>query len=105
MAGLLLRPRHADEPARIGARFGHLLLPVAARPQDWVRVTELADMESLVRLAEHHGRMILHLVDGSRHDYVVEEGGSVYRYTVGGSPRPVPRLLQPELEDTLVARR
>lgn len=106
VAGPLLRRRDGDEPARIGTRFGHLLLPVTGRPQDWVRVTELADMEGLVRLAEHHGRMILHLADGSRHTYVVEEGGNVYRYVAAvGSAQPAPRPLQPELEDTGAATR
>ncbi len=103
-AGSLLRRREGDEVARIAARFGPLLLPVAARPPDWARVTELSDMESLARLAEHHGRMILHLVDGSRHSYVVEEGGSVYRDTAGEPARPAPRLVEAEPDDTFVAR-
>jgi hypothetical protein len=48
--------------------------------------------------------MILHLVDGPRHSYVVEEGGSVYRYTAGEPARPAPRLVENELDDTFVAR-
>ena len=101
----LLRRRDGDEPSRIAARHGHLLLPVAARPQDWGRVTELAEMESLVRLAEHHGRMILHVVGAAGHSYVVEESGNVYRYTPGESTPAVPRLVAAELEDTFAAKR
>ena len=101
----LLRRREDDEASRIAARYGALLLPVATRPPDWVRVTDLADMAGLVRLAEHHGRMILHLVEGSCHSYVVEEGGNVYRYTVGEPMRPAPRLVPADLEDTFVSGR
>ena len=101
----LRRRDEDDEASRIAARFGQLLLPVTGRPQDWVRVTELADMESLVRLAEHHGRMILHVIDGPRHSYLVEEAGSVYRYTAGGPSLPAPRLVPDDLENTFVARR
>ena len=101
----LLGRREDDEASRIAARYSALLLPVATRPPDWVRVTDLADMAGLVRLAEHHGRMILHLVDGSRHSYVVEEGGNVYRYTVGEPMRPAPRLVPADLEDTFVSGR
>ncbi len=104
-AGPLRRRHEGDEAAQIAARFGALLLPVATRPPDWARVTELTDMESLVRLAEHHGRMILHLADGSRHSYVVEEGGNVYRYSTGGPTPPGPRLVAADLEDTFVSGR
>ena len=106
-----------DEPSRIAARHGHLLLPVATLPADPRRVTELADFESLVRLAEHHGRMILHLQERGAHTYVVEEGGAAYRYVVGTGatvlPAPVlaaepaepaePAVAEPAaVEDTLV---
>jgi signal peptidase I len=83
---LLLQRFRGEEHSRIAARYGHLLLPVVTRSQEWTRVTELADMESLVRLAQHHDRMILHVVDEPEHVYVVEEGGSVYRYRTGGRP-------------------
>ena len=97
--------REDDEASRIAARYGTLLLPVATRPPDWVRVTDLADMAGLVRLAEHHGRLILHLVEGSRHSYVVEESGNVYRYTAGEPVWPAPRLVPADLEDTFVSGR
>lgn len=94
LASAALRQRFTgDEAARIAARYGHLLLPVTSR-QEWVRVTELADMESLVRLAEHDERMILHLAENGEHSYVVEEAGGAYRYRTG-SPE-VPAALAPE---------
>lgn len=93
---LLLQRFRGEEQARIAARYGHLLLPVVSRPQEWARVTELADIESLVRLAHHHDRMILRVVDGDEHAYVVEEGGSVYRYRTLPRPAgPLPPVVPP----------
>jgi hypothetical protein len=81
LAVAALRQRfRGDEPGRIAARYGALLLPVAARPGDSGQVTELTDMEGLVRVAEHYGRMILHVVDDGEHSYLVEHDGCVYRY-------------------------
>ena len=89
LAALLQRYR-GGERDRIAARYGHLVVPVLARSQEWARVTELADMESLVRLAEHHDRIILHVVDGSDDAYLVEDDGSVYRYRTGRPPAAPP---------------
>ncbi|MBA3348287.1 MAG: signal peptidase I [Actinobacteria bacterium] len=85
-----------DEADRIATRYSHLLLPVTLRPPDWTRVTELGDMESLVRLAEHHDRMILHLVEAGEHSFVVEEATGVYRYRTGTPDflAPIPDLSQ-----------
>jgi signal peptidase len=88
------RRSHGDESDRIAGRFGHLLLPVASRPHDGARITELADIESLVRLAQHYDRMILHVAERGGHSYLVEEGGGVYRYR----PRvaePLPPIFEP----------
>lgn len=88
LAGLALvaRRRREDEtPAdRIRARYGHLIVPVSAPSGGWERMTDVADMEALVRLAEHHGCLILDLADA----FVVEDGASAFRYRVGG-PEPV----------------
>jgi signal peptidase I len=92
--GAFRRRYHGDESDRIAARFGHLLLPVTSRPQDWARVTELADIESLVRLAEHYDRMILHLAERDAHSYVVEEGTGVYRYRTS-PPEPLLPIVEP----------
>ncbi|MHB1243482.1 MAG: signal peptidase I [Gaiellaceae bacterium] len=85
----LAQRNRAEEHVRIEARHGHLLLPVAARSQEWSRVTDLEDVESLVRLAGHRNRMVLHLVEGGQHSYLVEDGSSVFRYRTG-VPAPAP---------------
>ena len=91
---LVLRHRRVPEtPAdRIQARYGHLIVPVSSRSGGWEQVTDLADMEALVRLAEHHGRLILHVSDGAGHSYVVEDGANALRYRVGrpDAVAPVP---------------
>jgi signal peptidase len=92
--GAFRRRYHGGESDRIAARFGHLLLPVTSRPQDWARITELADIESLVRLAEHYDRMILHLAERDAHSYVVEEGTGVYRYRTR-PPESLPPIVEP----------
>jgi signal peptidase I len=86
LGGLALvtrRPTGADEVERIRARYGHLLLPVAARSGQWQHVTDLTDMEALVRVAQHQGRLILHVTEGREHAYVVEDGGNAFRYRLG----------------------
>ncbi len=93
--GLLSLRFRGEEHARIAARYGHMLLPVLSRSQEWTRVTELADIESLVHLAEHHDRMILHVVDEHEHVYLVEEDGSVYRYRTGARTAVLPPVHTP----------
>lgn len=76
-----LRRRGGDEPARIEARFGALLVPVAAsHGQHTGRLAELGDMESLVAIAQRYDRLILHQRHEGVHYYVVEDDGVVYRY-------------------------
>lgn len=83
LVGAARRRPHRDEHEWIQARHGHLLLPVSSRPPERRRVNELADVESLVRLAAQHGRLVIHVVEGGEHSYVVEEGDAVYRYRSG----------------------
>lgn len=94
LAALLQRYR-GEEHERIVARYGHLLLPVRSRSRDWSSVTDLADIGSLARLAEQRERMIFHVVDGGTHSYLVEDGGSVFRYRpaspqISVPPAPLP---------------
>ena len=100
LAHAALRPRfRGDEPARIAARYGALLLPVTARRGDARPVTDLTDMEGLVRVAEHYGRMILHVVDHGEHSYFVEHDGCVYRYHAI-APEPHASGAPPVIEQT-----
>jgi hypothetical protein len=94
---LVLRRRRAEESEaeRIQARYGHLIVPVSSRSGEWAHVTDLAEMDALVRLAEHHGRLILHLVDGAAHSYVVEDGANAFRYRVGRPDAVAPVPLPP----------
>lgn len=91
LAALLQRYR-GDEHERIAARYGHLLLPVRSRSRDWTGVTDVGDIADLVRLAEQHDRMILHLVERGEHSYLVEDGGSVFRYRASAPPPQLPPL-------------
>ena len=93
-----------DEQNRIRARYGHLLLSVTARSGGWEHVIELADMDALVRLAEHQGKLILEVTDGSDRYYVVEDGKTAYRYRAH-SPEPVAAMVWPPAATDLRARR
>ncbi len=98
------RRQGGDEHERILARYGQLLLPVSSHSGSWEHVIELADMEALVRLAEHQGKLILHVVEGSDRSYVVEDGSTVYRYEVHPS-EPVAAIVWPPPARDLRARR
>ncbi|HEX6230384.1 MAG TPA: signal peptidase I [Actinomycetota bacterium] len=82
------RAARAGEPALIQARFGRWLVPVHTNggyaPD---RLVDVESFESLVRLADHYGHMVLHDVRDDGHVYAVEEGAVTYRYR----PRPTAR--------------
>jgi len=98
------RREDGNEHERIQARYGPLLLPVASRSGDWEQVIELADIEALVRLAEHQGKLILQISDGNERSYVVEDASTAYRYSVH-SPEPVTAMVWPPAARDLRARR
>ena len=93
--------RDDDEHERIRSRYGHLLVPVASRSTEWEHVTDLAAMDALVRVAEHHGKLILHVPEGRGHAYVVEDGANVFRYRIG-APEPVAAMVWPAARDLRV---
>jgi signal peptidase len=80
--GLLLQQAlQGDEPTRIQARYGTLLLSVmSVDGLGTQRVVDVASIDDLARLAERGGRMILHSVNGLAHSYVVQEADGAYRY-------------------------
>jgi signal peptidase I len=98
------RRQGGDEHERILARYGQLLLPVSSRSGDWEHVIELADMEALVRVAEHHGKLILRLTEANDRCYVVEDGSTAYRYRVD-PPEPVAAMVWPPAARDIRARR
>jgi signal peptidase I len=86
LAVLRARALRRGEPARIEARFGHLLVPVTpAAPDALGPLVDVATMDGLARLAEPGSRPILHSERLGRHTYCVEDGGIVYRYSSGGA--------------------
>jgi signal peptidase I len=100
-AGPLLRRRGGGEGQRIEGRYGRLLLPISARPEEWTHVTDVADIESLARLAEHYDRMILRVEESGGESYLVEESGTVYRYRSGEAVAVLTAL--PGLDEELTA--
>ncbi len=93
-----------DEHERILARYGQLLLPVSSRSGHWEHVIELADMEALVRVAEHQGKLILHVTEANERFFAVEDGSTVYRYRVH-APEPVASMVWPPAARDLRAER
>lgn len=76
--------RRADgEPARIAARYGHLLIPIRSDAHHNGPPVDVATIADLVRLAEHHEQLVTHHVDTGGHTYVVCAQGRAYRYRNG----------------------
>jgi hypothetical protein len=98
------RRQGGDEHERILVGYGQLLLPVSSRSGEWEHVIELADMEALVRVAEHHGKLILRLTEANDRCYVVEDGSTAYRYRVD-PPEPVAAMVWPPAARDIRARR
>jgi signal peptidase I len=88
------------EHGRIASRFGDRMITIARPPAiDSDRVTDVADLEGLARVAELHDRIVLHWRRGDGHVYLVDDGSTVYRFRSGaGAHEPIPA----DLEDTLV---
>jgi signal peptidase I len=89
---LLLHRRGRDESARIRARYGPWIVPVSRLPGDVNgEVLQVADVESLAKLAERYDRPILHEPgpDG-RGGYAVTDGGIRYVYRSPAAETPEP---------------
>ena len=71
-----------SEVERILRDHKHLIVPGDAGLPPGLPVTDVADMEALVRLAERYERLILHSEKGDEHTFVVDDAGSIYRYRV-----------------------
>src|SRR5664280_1030241 len=78
--------RHREEQAskveRILRNHKHLIVTGDADLPPGLPVTDVADMEALVRLAKRYERLILHSKKGDEHTFVVDDAGSIYRYRV-----------------------
>lgn len=78
---LLRRAREADEPTRIGARYGESIVTVVhsslGRHTDLVQVKSI---EELARIAERYESMIIHEQTDLGHAYLVADGTTLYAY-------------------------
>ena len=91
---LLARPaRGRGDAERIASRYGNRIVHARAivPPERWV--TEIDDMDALVRIADAYERVILHVVEAGEDVYLVDDGVAVYRHrplavpaAVGGLP-------------------
>jgi hypothetical protein len=76
-----IRARRRGEADTIQARFGKWLIPVHTDTLPSLnRFVDVESFDSLVRLAEHYGHVILHEEHQDTHAYLVEENGVTYRY-------------------------
>jgi signal peptidase I len=76
------RRRDDDEASRIHRRYRRMLVPVSGPMTPTSRRVEVADMETLVRIAEHHDCLILQRRTEAGDDFAVEHDGVRYRYAV-----------------------
>jgi signal peptidase I len=84
--GLDARRRGSGEPARIASRHGTKVVPVLGPIADeHAQVVDVEAMESLVRLAAHYDRAILHQRSDDGGDYGFREGETIYRYRAAES--------------------
>jgi signal peptidase I len=88
-AGVALVARRRGGGDDGSRRYEHLIVPVASRRVEERTVTDLESLDALARVAEHAGRLILRLEDGRGRAYLVEDGGSVYRYRTEAAMPPV----------------
>lgn len=79
--GLLLAARE-DEPSRIEAKYGSLLVPLTELPPSAATPIDVASIDALARLADQLGQMILHYGSGTSDTYLVPSEGRFYRYLV-----------------------
>jgi hypothetical protein len=95
-AALLLRRQGGSEADRIEARHGSRVVRARATIPEGRWVTELQDVDALIRLAEAYDRVVLRVVEPDGGDaFLVDDGIALYRYRtdrVGalGTPRTLP---------------
>jgi signal peptidase len=74
-----------DEVGRLRARYGGMLVSVAAANLESSQRIEVASMPDLVRLARRDGGFIFHETQGDLHLFFVPDGLVTYTYRVGQS--------------------
>ncbi len=80
------RRRPQDLSMQIHARYGHLIVPIAAIMHDPSQpVVDVMSIDALAQVAERCERVILHHHRIGAESYLVDDEGTLYRY----QPRPV----------------
>ena len=83
------RSLNDDEASEIQARYGAWLVPVTEINSTAGKQVRVADIDSLVRLADRYERMVLHTEADGVHTYVVQEAGVDYSFQLGSPSEPV----------------
>ncbi|HTW41320.1 MAG TPA: signal peptidase I [Solirubrobacteraceae bacterium] len=79
----LRRARPGDEAASIRTRYGRLIVPVAHVAQlPGVAVIDVADMDALVRIADHYDRSILHETSAAGDAFWITDESGQFRYAL-----------------------
>jgi signal peptidase I len=80
----LVRPRRRDEAAAIRSRYGRSIVAVERVWQlPGVAVIDVADMDDLVRIADHYDRSILHETTAGGDVFWVSDESGQFRYAIG----------------------
>jgi hypothetical protein len=85
--------RPADPSGRVTARYGHLLVPIAAVPLAGRSPIDVTTIDALVALAERGERLILHHHGVAADTYLVDDGGALFRFRIERDPAPAPLVL------------
>jgi hypothetical protein len=84
LIGLLPRFRPAEDAgARVQARYGHLIVPIAGlAPNAALAPIDVTTMDALVALAERSERLILHHRDADADTYLLDDAGTLFRHRI-----------------------
>jgi hypothetical protein len=86
--------RPVDPSGRVHARYGRMLVPIAAvTPHPGRTPIDVTTIDALVALAERGERLILHHHGVDADTYLVEDGGTLFRFRIERDPAPAPLVL------------
>ncbi len=71
--------------ASIQSRYGRLLVAVSQVRLPHGAMVHVESMDDLARLAVKGRRMVLHVKDGYGDHYLVQDGSTTYRYSIGAA--------------------
>ena len=75
--------RPTDLAGRVHARYGHLIVPIAAIAPNPVQTPiDVTTMDALVALAERSERLILHHQAVDADTFLVDDGGTLFRHRI-----------------------